>query len=116
MVGIIMLTIFLVINNTTSGAIGINEVILHGAVPGLPFGGVGTSGCELPSNFLERDLGHSLFLLYSAGAHKGYFSFKTFTHERASIDNPGWVDYLLGWRYPPFSVSHHLRNPYCVWC
>jgi len=68
--------------NTISGAIDINDCALHIAVPGLPFGGIGTSG---------------------NGAHTGKFSFDTFTHLRSTLDNPRWVDLVLGWRFPPYT-------------
>jgi len=73
-----------ILENTTSGAIDVNEVCLHIAVPGLPFGGVGASGY---------------------GAHTGKFTFDTFSHHRSSINNPKWLDVVLGWRYPPYSLS-----------
>ncbi|KAG9038251.1 hypothetical protein FRB95_002212 [Tulasnella sp. JGI-2019a] len=73
-----------IIASTISGAVDINECVVHMAVPGLPFGGVGASGF---------------------GAHTGKFSFDTFTHQRSSIHNPGWTDLLFGWRYPLYTVS-----------
>lgn len=39
------------------------------------------------------------------GAYTGKYSFDTFTHKRSSIDSPGWIDMLFGWRYPPYNVS-----------
>ncbi|KAG8881407.1 hypothetical protein FRB97_009602 [Tulasnella sp. 331] len=68
------------IENTISGAVDINECCLHVVVPGLPFGGLGQSG---------------------SGAYTGKFSFDTFTHNRSSIHNPKWTEWLFGWRYPP---------------
>ncbi|KAG8862640.1 hypothetical protein FRB96_001199 [Tulasnella sp. 330] len=73
-----------IITETTSGAVDINECVLHIAAPGLPFGGVGQSG---------------------SGAHTGKYSFDTFTHHRSSIHNPGWTEFLLGWRYPPYTAK-----------
>ncbi|KAG9012565.1 hypothetical protein FRB94_005500 [Tulasnella sp. JGI-2019a] len=73
-----------IIANTMSGAVDINECVVHVAVPGLPFGGVGASG---------------------SGAYTGKFSFDTFTHLRSSIHNPRWTDLLYGWRYPPYNAS-----------
>ncbi|KAG9038256.1 hypothetical protein FRB95_002217 [Tulasnella sp. JGI-2019a] len=69
-----------IIENSTSGAVDVNECCLHMAVPGLPFGGVGPSG---------------------SGQHMGKHSFDTFTHHRSSIHNPRWTDLLFSWRYPP---------------
>ncbi|KAG8881408.1 hypothetical protein FRB97_009603 [Tulasnella sp. 331] len=73
-----------IIGSTISGAVDINECMLHMAVPGLPFGGVGQSG---------------------SGAYMGKFSYDTFTHHRSSIHNPRWTDMLFGWRYPPYTSS-----------
>ncbi|KAF8609342.1 NAD-dependent aldehyde dehydrogenase [Ceratobasidium sp. AG-I] len=73
-----------VFDNTQSGAAVANELIIHIAVDGLPFGGVGPSGY---------------------GAHTSKFSFDTFTHLRGSLDSPGWVDLILGARFPPYTVS-----------
>ncbi|KAG9048893.1 hypothetical protein FS837_011802 [Tulasnella sp. UAMH 9824] len=71
-----------VIENTQSGAIDVNDVCVHMAIPGLPFGGVGNSGY---------------------GAHTGKFSFDTFTHHRSSVDSPAWVDKVFSFRFPPYT-------------
>ncbi|TFY80328.1 hypothetical protein EWM64_g3678 [Hericium alpestre] len=71
-----------VANNTQSGAISFNETIFHAAVDGLPFGGIGASG---------------------SGWHTGKFGFDTFTHLRAQIDAPGWMEFILKGRNPPYS-------------
>ncbi|KAG8899350.1 hypothetical protein FRB99_006771, partial [Tulasnella sp. 403] len=71
-----------IIENTQSGAVDVNETVIHMAVPGLPFGGVGASGY---------------------GQHTGRFSFETFTHFRSSLDSPRWVDLVFGWRFPPYT-------------
>ncbi|KZT73583.1 aldehyde dehydrogenase [Daedalea quercina L-15889] len=71
-----------VFDNTQSGAAIANEVVIHLAVDHLPFGGIGPSG---------------------SGYTTGKFGFDTFTHLRATIDNPSWVDKLLmSARYPPY--------------
>jgi len=75
-------------NNTQSGGVAVNETILHLAVPGLPFGGAGPSG---------------------HGYHTGKAGFDTFTHLRSTIDNPGWVDKILGLRYPPYTSNKMAR-------
>jgi len=77
-----------VIDNTQSGGVAVNDTILHLAVPGLPFGGVGGSGY---------------------GYHTGKAGFDTFTHTRSTIDNPGWVDKILGIRYPPYTSKKLAR-------
>ena len=53
-----------VIERTSSGGACINDVVMHLAVPELPFGGVGTSGM---------------------GAYHGRTSFDTFSHARAVL-------------------------------
>ncbi|GAA4068509.1 aldehyde dehydrogenase (NAD+) [Nonomuraea soli] len=64
---------------TSSGAVGFGLPAAHLAVPGLPFGGVGTSG---------------------QGAYHGKYSIDTFTHAKAVLDKPLSPD---TWRlaYPP---------------
>ncbi|KAK0192633.1 NAD-aldehyde dehydrogenase [Armillaria mellea] len=71
-----------IINSTQSGAVCMNETMTHVAAEGLPFGGVGPSG---------------------SGHHNGKFGFDTFTHTRASLDPPGWLDRILSSRYPPYT-------------
>ncbi|KAK0203728.1 NAD-aldehyde dehydrogenase [Desarmillaria ectypa] len=71
-----------IINSTQSGAICMNETMTHVAAEGLPFGGVGPSG---------------------SGHHNGKFGFDTFTHTRASLDPPGWLDKIISSRYPPYT-------------
>ncbi|CAE6399374.1 unnamed protein product [Rhizoctonia solani] len=71
-------------DNTQSGAAVANDLIIHIAVDGLPFGGVGPSGY---------------------GAHTSRFTFDTFTHFRSSIDSPGWLDLILGARFPPYTAA-----------
>ena len=51
-----------VLNNTTSGSVAANETIMFAAVPELPFGGVGESGC---------------------GCYHGRHSFNAFSHMKA---------------------------------
>ncbi|KAF7311330.1 hypothetical protein MKEN_01034700 [Mycena kentingensis (nom. inval.)] len=71
-----------IFTNTQSGSATANETIIIPGITGLPFGGVGGSGY---------------------GAHTGKHGFDMFTHVRASIDVPGWIDKLLGARYPPYT-------------
>ncbi|KDN50116.1 hypothetical protein RSAG8_01452, partial [Rhizoctonia solani AG-8 WAC10335] len=73
-----------VFDNTLSGAAVANDLLVHIAVDGLPFGGVGPSGY---------------------GAHTAKFTFDTFTHLRASLDSPGWLDLILGVRFPPYTAA-----------
>lgn len=69
-----------VIERTSSGGACINDVVMHLAVPDLPFGGVGASGM---------------------GAYHGRASFDTFSHKRAVLTKSEHFDVPL--RYPPFS-------------
>lgn len=64
-----------------SGSIVINDVIVNQIVPGLPFGGVGTSGM---------------------GAFHGRYTFDAFSHAKAVVRRPFWAD--LDLRYPPFTA------------
>jgi len=50
-----------VAKHTSSGAVLVNDVLMHATVRALPFGGVGPSGM---------------------GRYNGYRSFETFTYER----------------------------------
>jgi aldehyde dehydrogenase (NAD+) len=67
---------------TSSGALVGNDAIVNHRVPGLPFGGVGESG---------------------HGAYHGRAGFETFTHRKALLRRPTWLDAAL--RYPPFTAK-----------
>ncbi|WP_290891857.1 aldehyde dehydrogenase family protein [Hoeflea sp.] len=69
-----------VLDETSAGGVCINDVVMHLAVPGLPFGGVGTSGM---------------------GAYQGRASFDTFSHRKSVLVRSEWFDVAL--RYAPFS-------------
>lgn len=74
----------LFIQQTSSGAICFNETVMQFATEGLPFGGVGASGC---------------------GAYHGKYSFDTFVHKKACLAK-GFnviVEKLASGRYPPYS-------------
>ncbi|KAJ3965707.1 Aldehyde/histidinol dehydrogenase [Lentinula raphanica] len=84
-----------IFDHTQSGSAMANETIIHPAVHGLPFGGIGASG---------------------SGYHTGKYGFDMFTHLRSSLDSPGWVDMLLSFRYPPYTAAKikamgRLMNP-----
>lgn len=40
------------------------------------------------------------------GAHKGKYSFNTFTHFRPSYNSPNWIDLIMGMRYPPYTAKN----------
>ncbi|CAE6527715.1 unnamed protein product [Rhizoctonia solani] len=48
---------------------------------------------------------HTLDLWPFNGAHTTKFTFDTFTHLRASLDSPGWLDLILGARFPPYTAA-----------
>jgi aldehyde dehydrogenase (NAD+) len=67
-----------VLESTSSGGAGVNQVCLQVAVSDLPFGGVGPSGM---------------------GAYHGRTTFDAFTHRKSVYDRPTYVDPKLA--YPP---------------
>lgn len=69
-----------VLHRTSSGGAVVNDCGTHFAVPGLPFGGVGTSGM---------------------GAYHGQHGFETFSHLKAVFEKPTFVDPAI--RYPPYT-------------
>ena len=66
---------------TSSGGACINDTIMHIANENLPFGGVGSSG-----------MGH----------YHGRDSFDAFSHRRAVVVTPTWLD--LPFRYMPYKM------------
>lgn len=71
-----------VFDNTQSGTVSYNELVIHYAVTGIPFGGIGASG---------------------SGYTTGKYTFDIFTHLRSSLETPKWTDQLLLFtRYPPY--------------
>jgi len=69
-----------VLDEISNGGTVINQLMYHLLVPGLPFGGVGTSG---------------------TGAYHGWWGFETFSHRKAVLRKPTWPDPALA--YPPFT-------------
>lgn len=78
-----------VLKNVTSGGATINDGFFHAMLNPLPLGGIGTSGM---------------------GNYHGYFSFKTFSHQRSIAKVPGWADKLLRVRYMPYSWGDLKRH------
>ncbi|CAD6567057.1 MAG: hypothetical protein ASARMPRED_000482 [Alectoria sarmentosa] len=64
-----------------SGGASVNDGFMHGSLPTLAFGGVGESG---------------------QGAYRGKASFDCFSHARTITSTPGWAEFLLAVRYPPY--------------
>ena len=73
-------TIGRIAHSTSSGAVCVNDVVLHMPMASLPFGGVGGSGM---------------------GNYHGEFSFKTFTHAKGILKKSTWFDVPV--RYAPYS-------------
>lgn len=76
----------LILNNTSSGGVAVNDTIMHLSVDGLPFGGVGSSGM---------------------GAYHGKHTFDTFVHKKSILlkDLGKLGEKLSSARYPPYSDS-----------
>ncbi|MCS6895179.1 MAG: aldehyde dehydrogenase [Bacteroidia bacterium] len=68
-----------------SGGACINDTIMHIGSSRLPFGGVRESGI---------------------GRYHGWYSFETFSHARAVVKTPTWIDLPL--RYPPYGKKISL--------
>jgi acyl-CoA reductase-like NAD-dependent aldehyde dehydrogenase len=71
--------------HTRSGSLALNAAFEMVADPGLPFGGVGTSGI---------------------GRYHGRFGFEAFSYRRAELSKPLWPE--GGLRYPPYRAPFAL--------
>lgn len=76
-----------ILRHTSSGGACINDTIMHIANEQLPFGGVGQSGM---------------------GAYHGHRSFECFSHRRAVIKTPTWLD--LPVRYMPYTLFRWVKQ------
>ncbi len=76
-----------VIAKTTSGGACINDTLMHVGNHKLPFGGVGNSGM---------------------GSYHGYDSFLAFSHRRAVVSTPTWLDLPL--KYAPFKHFNIIKK------
>ncbi|XP_011141163.1 aldehyde dehydrogenase, dimeric NADP-preferring isoform X3 [Harpegnathos saltator] len=74
----------LIINQTRSGGVCVNDTLMHFIVETLPFGGIGNSGM---------------------GAYHGKYSFDTFTHQKGCLYRTYNTlgENLAQCRYPPYS-------------
>ena len=75
------------LEETSSGGVCFNDVMMHHAIPDLPFGGVGASGM---------------------GTYHGEAGFRTFSYERSVLRRPFALDLRL--RYPPYRVNRALMR------
>ena len=76
-----------IIRRTSSGGACINDTIMHIANENLPFGGVGNSGM---------------------GSYHGRLSFDVFSHRRAVVVSPTWID--LPFRYMPYKLFSIVKK------
>lgn len=76
-----------VLNKTSSGGTGINDTLMHITNHHLPFGGVGNSG---------------------QGMYHGKESFLAFSHQRAVISTPTWID--VPFKYAPFRFFNFVKR------
>ena len=75
------------IRHSTSGGACLNDTIMHIANENLPFGGVGNSGM---------------------GSYHGRLSFDVFSHRRAVVVTPTWLD--LPFRYMPYRMFSLVKK------
>ena len=76
-----------ILRHTISGGTCINDVIMHIVNHKVPFGGVGHSGM---------------------GSYHGRESYLAFSHRRAVIKTPTWVD--MPFRYMPYKLFDWVKN------
>jgi aldehyde dehydrogenase (NAD+) len=76
-----------ILRHTSSGGTCINDVIMHIVNHNMPFGGVGNSGMS---------------------AYHGKDSFLVFSHRRAVIKTPTWID--MPFRYMPYKLFKLIKN------
>ena len=74
--------------SVTSGGATANDAFLHAATNAPPFGGVGSSG---------------------TGSYRGYYSFKSLSHQRTIAKVPYWADAVLRVRYMPYQWGEMKR-------
>ena len=76
-----------ILRRTQSGGACINDTIMHIANENIPFGGVGNSGM---------------------GSYHGKLSFDAFSHRRAVVCTPTWID--LPFRYMPYKFFSLVKK------
>lgn len=76
-----------ILAHTSSGGACLNDTIMHIVSEALPFGGVGNSGM---------------------GRYHGRESFDAFSHRRAVLETPTWID--LPFRYMPYRMFRWVRH------
>lgn len=73
--------------HTSSGGACLNDTIMHIANEQIPFGGVGNSGM---------------------GRYHGRDSFDAFSHRRATVTTPTWID--PPFRYMPYRFFRWVKR------
>lgn len=76
-----------IVRHTSAGGTCINDCIMHIVNTHLPFGGVGNSGM---------------------GSYHRRLSFEAFTHRRAVLVSPKWID--VPFRYMPYKLFKFIRH------
>lgn len=76
-----------VMDNTKSGAVLVNDTLMHVLESSLPFGGVGGSGM---------------------GSYHGIKSFDTFSYERSLMIKSSGLEMVMKARYPPYNDDKKL--------
>lgn len=76
-----------VLRHTWSGGACVNDTIMHIVNENLPFGGVGNSGMS---------------------SYHGHESFNVFSHRRAVVTTPTWID--LPFRYMPYRFFRLIKR------
>ena len=76
-----------VLSKTTSGGACINDTLMHLVNHKLPFGGVGNSGL---------------------GNYHGKYSFLAFSHQRAVVKTPTWID--IPFKYAPYKFFGWIKK------
>lgn len=77
-----------IISKTRSGAVGINDPMIHVSLMHAPFGGVGQSGY---------------------GAYHGKDGFEAFSHRRTVFSQSAIIEPLFGMRYPPYTKNKQIQ-------
>ncbi|KAF5094535.1 hypothetical protein DV451_005001 [Geotrichum candidum] len=77
-----------IVSKTRSGAVGINDPMVHVSLMNAPFGGVGQSGY---------------------GAYHGKDGFEAFSHRRTVFSQSAIIEPLFGMRYPPYNKSKETQ-------
>lgn len=76
-----------------SGGTIVNDTLIHGVLFNAPFGGIGSSGTD---------------------AYGGKWSYDNFTHERVTIEQKLWNEFMVGVRYPPFNEKKGKALQYAL--